>query len=53
MCQFIESIKVEERQFRNLEYHQERMGLSRLRAFGQVEKIDLESHLKIPESLGF
>jgi len=52
MCQFIESIKVEKRHFFNLPYHQARMDSSRLRAFGQVGKIDLKKHLKIPESLG-
>ncbi len=52
MCRFIESIKVANRHFFNLPYHQARMDLSRLRAYGQVGKIDLKKHLKIPESPG-
>jgi len=52
MCQFIESIKVEKRQFHNLGYHQARLNATRERALGFADNLDLDNILEIPEFIG-
>lgn len=51
MCRLIESIKVRNRQFEQLFYHNERLNRSRFMVFGLHEKIDLAQTLKIPDKL--
>jgi 4-amino-4-deoxychorismate lyase len=51
MCQFIESICYKNGQFHNLDLHQERFDLTRKHFFGAAPELQLESFLKIPDSL--
>ncbi len=50
MCQLLETIKVENRKFVNLKYHQLRMNRSYNQIFGCENKITL-SNIEIPKSL--
>jgi len=52
MCLLVESIKVQYRIPKNLEYHSARMNSSRQVMFGIREKIDLERILTLPQNLG-
>ena len=51
MCQFIETICYKNGQFHNLDLHQERFDLTRKHFFGAAPELQLESFLKIPDTL--
>jgi len=52
MSRFIESIKVEQRQAHNLEYHNERLNNTRKEVLGCHNFIDLQKEIIIPENIG-
>lgn len=51
MCRLIESIKVENRQFAHIQWHNKRFNDTRNQLFGISEKIDLSQMIVIPETL--
>jgi len=51
MCQLFETIKVQYRVFKNIEYHNERFNTSRIELFGIHESIYLENEILIPENI--
>ena len=51
MSLLLETIKVKNREFQNLQYHQHRVDRSRRILFGRVEKINLLENLEIPENI--
>lgn len=52
MCQLIETIKIANRQFQNLPYHNARLNRSRKELLGIREEVNIEDWIKIPESVG-
>ena len=51
MSHLVESIKVENRELKNLSYHNARMNQSRREFFGDFRKVDLGEIIKIPQSI--
>jgi 4-amino-4-deoxychorismate lyase len=51
MCQFIETIRIENKMCLQLELHERRFKNTRRAFFGDVPFIDLASEIKLPESL--
>ncbi len=49
MCRFIESIKVEDRSFQNIEWHNQRLNNTRKDFYGEVSKIDISDLISIPD----
>lgn len=52
MSRFIESIRVENRQFQNLKYHQARMDLTRKMCLGIPHQLNILEYLSMPDDLG-
>ncbi len=52
MCLLLETIKIENGEIRNLEYHNFRFNSSRKEKFGIIPELDLSSVIKIPSDLG-
>lgn len=50
MCLLLETIKLENGELRNLEYHNRRFNSSRLEKFGIAEELDLGTHIRVPEN---
>jgi 4-amino-4-deoxychorismate lyase len=52
MCRLIETIKIKNREFQNIGYHNLRLNNSRIALFNQTDKIDLQKLIFIPENIG-
>lgn len=52
MHQYIESIRVVNRQIQHIDYHNNRMNLTREKCLGITESLDLSALIQVPESLG-
>jgi len=52
MCRLVESIKIQNRQPVNIEWHNKRFNEARSEAFGVITPIDLQEVIVIPETLG-
>jgi 4-amino-4-deoxychorismate lyase len=51
MCRLVETIKIQDHNNYNLEFHNERLNKSREILFGLKDKIDLNNYLKCPENI--
>jgi 4-amino-4-deoxychorismate lyase len=51
MCLLIESIKCENRELKNLQYHTKRLNRTRFELFGERTEIDLKKEIEIPENI--
>lgn len=50
MCQLLETIKLEDGQLFNLDYHNRRMNAARRELFGSIPPIDLKEIIQVPET---
>ncbi|MCF8365180.1 MAG: aminotransferase class IV [Bacteroidales bacterium] len=52
MCRFIETIRVENRNFQNIQYHQARMDYTREKMMGLTRKLSILQQIEIPDTVG-
>ncbi|MFC2116331.1 aminotransferase class IV [Bacteroidota bacterium] len=52
MSLLLETIKIENRSFRNAEFHNQRMNRARKDLFGITSKVDIHELIKIPKGMG-